>query len=390
MVLTIHDICSPSIGKCPERGPGVGRNWRQMIQAVFCGEPPGGIVWQPRMEFWYGFNKKRGTLPDRLKDASLMDLYDELHASVRYFTSPIREVYGTVQHTSEVTDTHLRRRWVTPVGEISDAFRLTHLGLSFHPEERKIKCIEDLRTYLYVLQDTRYEFDHDAFERECAVVGDRGLPQFFHRRTPLQNLIIEQMGFEQTIYAMAEHPDEMDAFLLAAEQADDALFDALVASPVSVYNFGENIDANLDSPPIFRDRLVPYYRRRTDQLRAAGKYSYVHMDGSLKSLLPFLTLGGWDGIEAPTPAPQGDVTVEEIKQAMGDDVILLDGIPAIIFLPSWPEADLYECVESILRLFRPSRLILGISDEPPPDADFERMVRLGRWLEEQSCFGRSG
>ena len=94
MVLTIHDICSPSIRKWPEGDPRVGRNWRQMVQAVFRGQPPGGIVWQPRMEFWYEFNKKRGTLPARLKGASLMDLYDELHASVRYFTSPIREVYG--------------------------------------------------------------------------------------------------------------------------------------------------------------------------------------------------------------------------------------------------------------------------------------------------------
>lgn len=367
----------------------MGRDWREMVQAVFRGEDPGGIVWQPRMEFWYEFNKKRGTLPDRLKGASLMDLYDELHASVRYFTNPLREVYGKVEHTSEITETHMRRRWVTPVGELTDAFRLTHLGLSFYPEEHKIKRIEDLRTYLYILQDTRYEFDHEAYGRECAVAGDRGLPQFFYRRTPLQNLIIEQMGFEQTIYAIEDHPDEVDAFLAAAEQADDSLYDLLCSCPVPVLNLGENIDSNLDPPPIFSERIAPYHRRRTDQLRAAGKYSYVHMDGSLKSLLPILTQGGWDGIEAPTPVPQGDVTVEEIKEALGDDVILLDGIPALLFLPSWPEADLYACTGRILELFKRSRLILGISDEPPPDADFERMARLGRWIEDQAPFARS-
>ena len=131
-------------------------------------------------------------------------------------------------------------------------------------------------------------------------------------------------------------------------------------------------------------------RLRTAQLRAAGKYSFVHMDGSLKSLLPLMNQGGWDGIEAPTPAPQGDVTVEEIREALGDDTILLDGIPALFFLPSWPEADLYACAEKILALFKPSRLILGISDEPPPDADFERMARFGRWVAQQRGTGESG
>jgi hypothetical protein len=36
-----------------------------------------------------------------------------------------------------------------------------------------------------------------------------------------------------------------------------------------------------------------------------------------------------DGIEAITPEPQGDVTLEEMKEGLGDDLVLLDGIPAL-------------------------------------------------------------
>ena len=36
-----------------------------------------------------------------------------------------------------------------------------------------------------------------------------------------------------------------------------------------------------------------------------------------------------DGIEAITPVPQGDVTLEEIKEGLGDEMYLIDGIPAI-------------------------------------------------------------
>jgi len=104
------------------------------------------------------------------------------------------------------------------------------------------------------------------------------------------------------------------------------------------------------------------------------------MDGSLKPLLPFLRQVPWDGIEAATPVPQGDVTLEELKEAMGD-LVLLDGIPALYFLPHYPEEALVECVKRIVELFYP-RLILGISDELPPDGDIERVKLVGQLVEE--------
>ena len=36
------------------------------------------------------------------------------------------------------------------------------------------------------------------------------------------------------------------------------------------------------------------------------------------------------------PLPQGDVTLEEAKEGLGDDLFLLDGIPAMIFDEHWP------------------------------------------------------
>ena len=49
-------------------------SFREMNLAVFRGEDPGGVLWQPRLEYWYDVNKKRGTLPEHLKEASLLDV----------------------------------------------------------------------------------------------------------------------------------------------------------------------------------------------------------------------------------------------------------------------------------------------------------------------------
>jgi len=55
-----------------------------------------------------------------------------------------------------------------------------------------------------------------------------------------------------------------------------------------------------------------------------------------RPLLQYAHETGLDGIEAITPRPQGDVTLEEAKEALGDDMFLLDGIPAIYFDKTFP------------------------------------------------------
>jgi hypothetical protein len=64
------------------------------------------------------------------------------------------------------------------------------------------------------------------------------------------------------------------------------------------------------------------------------------------------------------------------------DLILLDGIPALYFLPEQYSAEgLVERVKQVVDLFH-SRLILGISDEIPPDDDIERVQLVGDLVQE--------
>jgi hypothetical protein len=147
-----------------------------------------------------------------------------------------------------------------------------------------------------------------------------------------------------------------------------------------IVNFGENIHDQLISPRYWERYYLPFYHKRCGQLRGAGIYSHIHMDGFFHSLLPYLSELPFDGIEALTPAPQGDVTLEEMAEHMGNKV-LLDGIPAVLFMPQYTEDELMQMVEQLVALFHP-RLVLGISDELPegtgPEA-LERVRQVARW-----------
>jgi hypothetical protein len=144
----------------------------------------------------------------------------------------------------------------------------------------------------------------------------------------------------------------------------------------------------MDPPPIWRKHLIPYYTRRTEQVHAAGKHIHIHIDAAMKPLLSYPRECPWDGIEAATPLTQGDVTVEQIKEGLGD-LVLLDGTPALYFLRSFPVENLVACTRRLVELFYP-RLVLGISDEIPPDADIERVRMVGKLVQQLVQAHRTG
>ncbi|HEC64400.1 MAG TPA: hypothetical protein ENI23_03820 [bacterium] len=135
-----------------------------------------------------------------------------------------------------------------------------------------------------------------------------------------------------------------------AEEAENQLYEVLAKCPVFSLNFGENLDARFDPPKIFNEYLVPYYKKRVAQLHKAKKFCFIHMDGSLKPLLPHINDAGFDGVEGATPLPQGDITLEELKEVLGD-TILIDGIPMLSFLPHCSYKELEEYTIKVLNFF---------------------------------------
>ena len=380
-------------------------NFRERIVRTFQKKKVDQIVWQPRIYYWYYGNrlknklpegyKERGLLdtfyeiiqayqgnvPGRYNDKTMLEIYDDLGASPRYplevlginiFKTKNKKVkirtaqgkekeekIGTIQEGVTVHE--------TPIGTLREVIR--H---GYHTEY-PIKTIRDMKIMKYILDDTQFEFDPQAFEIADREFGERGVVQAFFpgAQAPFQRLIIYLMGFENTVYALNDNPKELKDLLRVVEECDDRMYEVILSSPLKIINFGDNIDSFIDPPPLFKEYLVPYYQKRTAQIHQEGKFCHLHMDGSLKPLLPFLNQMGFDGIEAATPLPQGDVTLEELKEALGD-IILLDGIPAILFLPKYSLDELEEFVLKVLEMFSPN-LVLGVSDEVPPPADIEKV-----------------
>ncbi|NLD74746.1 MAG: hypothetical protein GX649_18760 [Chloroflexi bacterium] len=359
---------------------GTPMTFREMNLRVFAGEPIPHVFFQPRFEPWYAWHQTFGGLPERYRGVPVRDVYSELGCAMRYMhyytdmPSPV-----VVSYSPEVPITEVERGdrrtivYDTPYGTLTETYRHT-VDDTWRKVEFPVQRPEQLRALRWLHERTEHSFSAPHFSQGSEYVGERGEPQFWVPKSPYQALAQVWMKLEDLIYALADAPAEVQATMAAIDASYDPLYEEIVASgEVRIVNFGENIHEQLLSPRYWHEYLVPFWERRAGQLHAAGIYSHVHIDGFFHNLLPFLKDLPFDGIEALTPTPQGDVALEEIAAHIGDKV-LLDGLPAVLFMPPYSREELLAAVERTVALI--PRLILGISDELPEGADMEGLERV--------------
>lgn len=345
----------------------------------------GKVIWQPRIQCWYDDKMfEDGTLPGRYAGMTRAELYRDLDCSSRVYEYnacfyPIFD--DTVQIWNEKTEdgehTVVRSYIKTPVGTLSQESRSSKNSWAWLTTKWWVTCEEDLKIYTYVERHTDWGYSQEAFDAVRAEWGNIGAPTMFMPRVSMQRLYIDLMGVEEAVYAVADYPETVEEYFDALRESQMKLIDVINASPVQIINFGDNVHSGTLSPALFERYVLPEYKLRTERLHKAGKFVCAHFDGDNRGLLKYYQQTGLDGIEAITPVPQGDVTLEEIREALGDSMYLIDGIPAVYFDEIYSEEELAACVRQILELFAP-RLILGISDEISSTGDIERIRLVGK------------
>ena len=102
----------------------------------------------------------------------------------------------------------------------------------------------------------------------------------------------------------------------------------------------------------------------------------------MRGLLGPLASTGVDAIESLTPAPVGDLALEELRKVAGPSVILWGGVPGAMFAPPFGGKDIDQLVARIRELFEADgRFIVGSADQVPPDGDIALVRRVAEALQ---------
>lgn len=364
---------------------------KELNIAIFEGTAE-GVLWQPRLETWIGHHMERGTLPERFRDMNNLEIYDALGCSIRYLASACDssswiekfEIRDDMVVIEEQHPNHTIWRVRTPVGQICTVYRdIWENGrrVNHRIEEFPVKTIRDLRVAIDLVNRQRFRANLEAFHRAVKVTGHRGEPTVFLSSSGFTELIKERCGLPNTYYLLHDYPTEVEAYLEACDRRDDRLINEALKLPCRIFNLGDHATNEFTPPPILKKYMIPRWKRVAKRLHSEGRFVHTHWDGNSRLMLPFLRETHLDGVEALTPAPMGDMSLEEIKKAVQDKMVVLDLLPAIDFLSYRPLKEVLEFTRRVIDIFAP-RLILGISDEISQIGQIEKVEAISELVDK--------
>ena len=359
---------------------------RELNIAIFEGTAE-GVLWQPRLETWIAHHTERGTLPDRFRHMSSLEIYDALGCSIRYGASAGIEQFEIRDDMVRIEEQHPKHtvlRVRTPAGELCTVYRdIWENGrrVNHRIEDFPVKTVKDLHVLTDLVNREQFRANPEDFCRAAKEVGHRAEPTMFLSSSGFTELIKDWCGLPGTYYLLHDSPAEVEAYLEACDRRDDRIIDEALKLPCRIFNLGDHATNEFTPPPILKKYMIPRWQRISDRLHSEGRFVHTHWDGNSRLMLPFLRETRLDGVEALTPAPMGDMTLEQMKKGVGDKMVVLDLLPAIDFLPNRPLREVLEFTRRAIDMFAP-KLILGISDEISEVGQIEKVEAISKLVED--------
>ena len=266
----------------------------------------------------------------------------------------------------------------TPVGEVSTVSEPA--DFTSWTLEHFFRGPEDYKVLRFIEQDRVHEADYEPFLRAERWMGQDVILRAGVGASPLHRIMIHLMGVETFAVEWAERRDEVLKLEAIMRAKLPAVYSILADGPITHANFGGNEVPEVMGPPRYREFCIPLYNQCAEVFHAGGKLLGSHMDGNNRLWAADVARSGLDYIEAFTPAPDTDMTLDDALAAWPDKVLWIN-FPSSVHLAS---------VEKIKRTAREivsaaretNRVILGITEDVPPDRWQESLLAISEAINE--------
>ena len=176
--------------------------YEQRIMAAIRGEAIDRLPFAPRLDLWYQGNKNQGTLPDKYKNASLVDIVDDMdvgyHCTVPNFSTIVhpddnahvglglyntKSVFYTIEMDVDYEVSHnggeTTTVYHTPYGDLTasthldDAMVLAGINQP-HITNPAVKDHEDYKKIAYIFDHITIKPRYEYYYLLKEPIGDRG------------------------------------------------------------------------------------------------------------------------------------------------------------------------------------------------------------------------
>ena len=387
----------------------------RMLRAIR-GQWADSLPWTPRIDLWFNANSIRGTLPAHYpEDITLDEIADDLGGGYHKITPEFLkvrspddmidrgigvyrlwgmahrpELVGVDREVTHEGDATLVT-YHTPKGSVSCKIIYTEAmkgaGISIPwIAEHVIKEPKDYKPLGYIFSNIKINPDYANYLEFHRQVGEKGLAVAFGHNagSPMHHILKQFLDATAFYLELYDHPREIRQLCEDMDPFFDQINRILADSPAEVILYGSNFDDMITYPPLFRDHIMPYLQRFADLIHPKGKFLLCHCDGENKGLLDLIPESGMDVAEAICPHPMTKVTITDVKRTFKGRVAIWGGVPSVALLQSsMSDEEFEQYMKKLFREIAPGdRFILSVSDTTPPDAEFERLLRIGEMVQE--------
>jgi len=341
---------------------------RERLLMVLKGETPDRVPWFADLGHWFkaesGQQWNLFTINNCTKE--IADLHREVKAGWYCEVGSLHEEYyvdGVVREKELIGD-RVVERFLTPIGEIFMERKWSPVSFSWDITKLMVENMKDLEILQYAIERRKFKPKYENWDTMEQIGGDIGLGFPALGYTGLGSLMSYYMGVQNTIYALYENPEIMEKYINTFNKSHLELVDICCESPAPHFIFTDNLSSDVQPPDIFRQYSFDHYKSLSEHFHKAGKTVSAHVDGMLSNIIGVVAEAGIDVADACTPGPTGDLTPLEIRKQAGNNIVLMGGISAVMWLPSTSEKKFISHVREWLDLRKISnRLVQSAGDQ---------------------------
>jgi hypothetical protein len=242
----------------------------------------------------------------RLPDPGMVDeqVRREAGSTVREIT--VRAPRGPLTCTSRETDT-THTVWVT---------------------EHLIKTDEDMAAFVELPFEPKAPTT-DEIKTQRLAVGDRGILEF---QVPTSLcLVCENMRYEDFMVRTLTAPKKLLALIERCQELVEEWLTAALENGAGpcLRLFGAEYAAPPMLPPsFFEEAVAPFDKRLVEIIHDHGAYARYHCHGPIRQILDYVLEMEVDLLDPCEAPPNGDISLSELADIAGDELILMGNIQA--------------------------------------------------------------
>ena len=380
------------------------------------GEMADRLVFAPRLDLWYHPNKLKRTLPPEHQNHTIDEISKAegwtFHKMVpEFLAGPPEEtidralnIYRVKEcpYRAELPDDverivtrqgeRTRVQYRTPLGSVScgmvytDEMRSAGATLTY-VEEHFLKKPGDYKTLGYIYRNMKVYPEYERFKAWVDSVGENGVACANGNgdASPMHQIQRDLLDATEFFYHYKDYHKEMMGLIEDIEPFFEKVLAVTGDSPAEWVLWGANYDDMITYPALFKEHYLPWLQKAAAAFRKKGKLTVSHCDGENLGIMDLILESGIDIAESVCPHPMTKVPIGEYYRRWAGKMTIFGGIPSIILLEgSATERDFEAYLNLLIRsIGQGNRFIIGVADTVPPGAKFERLRRIGEFVEEK-------